>query len=62
MEKDKERSAKDLIEEYRTNLDTIIQAQASLAIVLRAKFDALRKVGFTEEQALEIVKARGVTP
>jgi len=38
----------------------MIAAQLLFAKVLKAKFDALIKEGFTREEALEIIKARGL--
>ena len=43
-------------------LDVHIRSQASFAMLTRARYDALVKTGFTETQALEIIKARGITP
>jgi len=59
---DKELILAEALEKVRENLNAIIQSQASISLILRARFDALVKVGFTEEQALEIVKARGINP
>ena len=46
----------------RNSLDDLIQMQASLSIIYKARFDALVEIGFTKQQALEIVKARGMNP
>ena len=46
----------------RENLDSMVQMQASMAIVLKAKFDALTLAGFTQEQAMQIINSRGIMP
>ena len=55
-----EMSVKDALEKLREDLQVILEGQASISILYKARFDALMKVGFTEEQALELVKARGM--
>jgi hypothetical protein len=47
------------LQNVRDNLDFLIQYQASWSILIRARYDSLRKVGFDKRQALEIIKARG---
>ncbi|MCU5730948.1 hypothetical protein OCF44_09235 [Bacillus pacificus] len=37
-----------------------IRMQREMSKLLKARFDALVSEGFTEQQALEIVKSRGV--
>ena len=48
----KPKTPKELLEEMRKNLDTTVQMQASLSIIMRARYDALLKVGFSEDQAI----------
>lgn len=47
--------------DIRKNFATLIEYQASWSILIKARYDALLKVGFDKKQALEIVKARGIT-
>jgi len=42
------------------NQELTIAAMGPVAEMLKAKFDALVKSGFTPEQALDIIKARGL--
>lgn len=49
------------LEQMRKNFDTIIQSQATIAILMKARHEALIKAGFTKEEALEIIKARGIS-
>lgn len=53
-----EQVKKDL-QSVRENLTFLIEYQASWSILIKARYDALRKVGFDKKQSLEIVKARG---
>ncbi|MCU5537266.1 hypothetical protein OCB04_15125 [Bacillus cereus] len=53
--------------EFEMMLDNMIQMMPiqikyfdELSKLYRARFDSLVKVGFTEQQALEIVKSRGI--
>lgn len=50
----------EMLKEMRENLDAIVQSQASWALIMKAKYDALTEVSFTPEQAIEILKARGI--
>lgn len=50
--------AANLIRTMRGNSDFIIQAISIQAPLLRAKFNALVKEGFTETQALELCKSQ----
>ena len=64
MEKDKnwKESLGDSIQHMKDNLEVMVSSQAALAILYKAKYDALIKIGFTEQQAIEIVKSRGIAP
>ena len=42
--------------ELKRNLSTHIEMQATLTIVARAKYEALKQAGFTEEQAIKLCK------
>ena len=57
---EKEITPQEALEQFRKDFLTAIEAQASLSLMLRAKFEALVKAGFTEAQALEIVKVQGI--
>lgn len=46
------------IDEVKRNLPYMIQSAAISAKVLKAKYDSLVSEGFTEKQALEIIKTR----
>lgn len=46
------------IDEMRRNLPFLIQNAALQAEFLKAKYDSLVTQGFTEKQALEIIKTR----
>ncbi|GIN37806.1 hypothetical protein [Heyndrickxia oleronia] len=46
------------IDELKRNLPFFIQSTAVTAEVLKAKYDSLVSKGFTEQQALEIIKVR----
>lgn len=46
------------IDELKRNLPFFIQSAAVTAKVLKAKYDSLVSEGFTEQQALEIIKVR----
>ena len=62
MTKDEEKEIdfKKYLQQMRENLQAIVEAQAGQAIMLKARYDALVKVGFTKVEALELVKARGI--
>ena len=53
-------SAKKSLEDVRNNLLALVEYQATWAILLKARHEALTKAGFSEEQAFEIIKARGM--
>ncbi|MEC1373405.1 hypothetical protein P9D39_03645 [Heyndrickxia oleronia] len=46
------------IDELKRNLPYFIQSTAVTAKVLKAKYDSLVSEGFTEQQAIEIIKVR----
>lgn len=46
-------------DEYDVRLPYLKRMLETEAVLINARFEALKKEGFTEEQALEIVKARG---
>lgn len=46
------------IQELTSNLPIMIESAKISAKVLKAKYDSLTAEGFTEQQALEIIKAR----
>nr|WP_259547921.1 hypothetical protein [Heyndrickxia oleronia] len=46
------------IDELKRNLPYSIQSTAVTAKVLKAKYDSLVSEGFTEQQAIEIIKVR----
>lgn len=47
-----------MLDQMLEGLPVLIQKAGADAQLLKAKYDALVKEGFTNEQALEIVKAR----
>ena len=53
-------AARDAINHMLSLLPEQIQIYGIQAQALRAKFDALKKEGFTDDQALEIVKTRPI--
>ena len=57
-----EKTITESLKTLRDSLDDLVQMQASIALLCRAKYDALIRVGFTEGEALEIVKTRGIAP
>ncbi len=59
-EEEKEISYEKVLSQLRDYMDFHIKSQAAWALMYRAKYEALVKVGFSEEQALEIIKARGL--
>lgn len=60
MAEDKQRTMAEVLADVRKNFEAIIESQASQALMLRARYDALIHVGFTAKEALEIIKARGM--
>ena len=61
-EDEKQLSPGEILENMRRDFKDLIECQASLAIILKAKHDALLKAGFNKVEALEIIKARGMNP
>ena len=59
---DEKISMKESLKKMRKDFQTIIESQASLSLILKAKHEALIKAGFTKDEALEIIKARGMMP
>jgi len=49
------------LEKIREELGTIIASQASIALILHAKYDALIQAGFSKKDALYIVTTQGIT-
>ena len=47
---------KDMVRKLRSELPVMIEYMAVMAELQRAKFDALKSQGFTDEQALELCK------
>lgn len=47
-----------IVDDLKNKLPYLIQNTAVVAQVMKAKYDNLVSVGFTEKQALEIVKSR----
>lgn len=60
MSEDKPPTMKESLAMIRRDLQAIIESQASSALITRARYDALIKVGFSKSEALEIIKARGI--
>ena len=50
---------KDLLTTMRTDFFDFVEATQFKARLERAKYEALIESGFTKEEALEIIKARG---
>ncbi|AYY27373.1 hypothetical protein ACS2QC_17130 [Bacillus cereus group sp. Bce033] len=49
-----------ILDNFVKALPVQIRMQREMSKLLKARFDALVSVGFTEQQALEIVKSRGI--
>ncbi|MFP7735496.1 hypothetical protein ACLHDF_19155 [Priestia aryabhattai] len=47
-----------MIDDLIAKLPYVIKSNAAGAKVLKAKYDSLKEAGFTDEQAMEIVKTR----
>ena len=52
----------DEIAKMRANMESFCEAQKLSAEMLKNQFDYLVEAGFTDSQALEIVKVKGVLP
>jgi len=53
---DKPANAKEILQQMRDNLQATVEMQASLALIMKARFDALTKVGFSDDQAIFLCK------
>lgn len=49
-----------ILDNFVKALPVQLRMQREMSKLYKARFDALVKQGFTEQQALEIVKARGI--
>ncbi|HHT7152332.1 hypothetical protein BK718_16920 [Bacillus thuringiensis serovar andalousiensis] len=49
-----------ILDNFVKALPMQIRVQREMSKLLKARFDALVSEGFTEQQALEIVKSRGI--
>ena len=49
-----------ILKNFTDNQEVLEASQTALAQILKSKFDALKASGFSEAQALEIIKARGL--
>lgn len=49
-----------ILDNFVKALPMQIRMQREMSKLLKARFDALVREGFTEQQALEIVKSRGI--
>ena len=47
---------RDELRKLQANIQTVLESQAIVAQITRAKYDALITQGFTQEQALELCK------
>ena len=47
---------RDELRKLQANIQTVLESQAIVAQITRAKYDALTAQGFTQEQALELCK------
>jgi len=46
----------DILQQMRDNLQATVEMQASLALIMMARYEALVKVGFSADQAIILCK------
>ena len=56
IKKDQEMSLEEALNLMKQSLSIQITAQTAMAILARAKYEALKQAGFTERQALELCR------
>ena len=60
MAEEKPLSPEEALKKIRADFQAMLESRASLSILLHARYDALVKAGFSEPQAFDIIKARGL--
>lgn len=60
MAEEKPLDPEEALRKIRRDFQAMLESQASLSILLRARYEALIKAGFSEPQAFDIIKARGL--